>query len=29
VAIEEKVDHVMEIHEQYRRRRERRPAPKI
>jgi len=28
VAIEEKVDHVMEIHEQYRRRRERRPAPK-
>lgn len=25
VAIEEKVDHVMEIHEQYRRRRERRP----
>jgi len=29
VAIEEKVDHVLEIHEQYRRRRERRPAPKI
>jgi len=28
VAIEEKVDHVLEIHEQYRRRRERRPAPK-
>jgi len=27
VAIEEKVDHVMEIHEQYRRRRERRPEP--
>jgi creatinine amidohydrolase len=27
VAIEEKVDHVAEIHEQYRRRRERRPAP--
>jgi len=27
VAIEEKVDHVMEIHEQYRRRRERRPGP--
>lgn len=26
VAIEEKVEHVMEIHEQYRRRRERRPA---
>jgi creatinine amidohydrolase len=29
VAIEEKVDHVAEIHEQYRRRRARRPAPKI
>jgi len=29
VAIEEKVDHVMEIQEQYRRRRERRPAPRI
>jgi creatinine amidohydrolase len=28
VAIEEKVDHVMEIQEQYRRRRERRPGPK-
>ncbi len=27
VAIEEKVDHVMEIHEQYRRRRERKPGP--
>jgi len=27
VAIEEKVDHVMEIHEQYRRRRERKPEP--
>jgi len=27
VAIEEKVDHVLEIHEQYRRRRERRPGP--
>jgi creatinine amidohydrolase len=27
VAIEEKVDHVAEIHEQYRRRRERRPGP--
>jgi creatinine amidohydrolase len=29
VAIEEKVDHVAEIHEQYRRRRARRPAPKV
>ena len=29
VAIEEKVDHVAEIHEQYRRRRLRRPAPKV
>lgn len=29
VAIEEKVEHIMEIHEQYRRRRERRPAPKM
>ena len=27
VAIEEKVDHIAEIHEQYRRRRARRPAP--
>ncbi len=29
VAIEEKADHVAEIHEQYFRRRERRPAPKM